>query len=468
MKKLSLLLALLMMLTCVFGSLAEVTDARTEEAADLIVIVEDEPEAPADEEDSSGDSAGDSAGFPVSSGEPEIEYAFSYDVKPLSGAVVHFHTVAQTAYLADPYTDGVINTPSIIEIEGVDYKIDGNPWTSSDLETRERTHEDYSKPNPVVLSWEGEASDTYYVELATDESFEELVRVWITDETSVEIYNLFIRTKYYWRVAPTQADIADAKPYNFTTSSAGPRNIYIDGVTNVRDLGGYVLADGSGEIRQGLIYRGGRLNLTNNDDDKPLFQADPDYFLLTITEKGLDTMVNELHIKTELDVRVPGEVNETGNMTADKIPELIYVNIPMEYQGGERTDNNMTRLDNPARLKEIFELFADEDNYPIYFHCNIGTDRTGCIGYLLGAYLGMSEEDLYINYVFSNFGSISGGAMGAGRSSSSITGSTGYGATVKSYPGDTLSEQAANALMDICGISQETLEKIREILVETY
>ena len=63
MKKLSLLLALLMMLTCAFGSLAEVIDAPTEEVDDLIVIVEGEPDAPAEEEDSSGDSAGESAGF---------------------------------------------------------------------------------------------------------------------------------------------------------------------------------------------------------------------------------------------------------------------------------------------------------------------------------------------------------------------------------------------------------------------
>ena len=64
--------------------------------------------------------------------------------------------------------------------------------------------------------------------------------------------------------------------------------------------------------------------------------------------------------------------------------------------------------------------------------------------------------------------SLVGGAMGAGRQINSVTGETGYATTVKAYPGDTLSEQAANALMDICGISQETLEKIREILVETY
>ena len=140
MKKLSLLLALLMLLSCVFPAFAEVADTPADE--EIIVIVEEEGDG-GDEEASDGDSAG-SAGFPGSSGEPEIEYTYSYTVKPLSGAVVHCHTPAQIAYLADPYVDGVINTPSIIEIDGVDYKIDGNPWSSSDLDTRVRTHEEYS------------------------------------------------------------------------------------------------------------------------------------------------------------------------------------------------------------------------------------------------------------------------------------------------------------------------------------
>ena len=468
MKKLSLLLALLMLLSWAFGSFAEVMDPPAEETGDVIAVVEEEGEAPAGEEDSSGESEGDSAGSPGSGGEPAIEYTYAYDVTPYDGAVVNFHTAAQLAFLASPYTKGEINTPSVIEVEGVDYRIDGNPWTSTDQATRQRTHADYSKPNPVVLTWSGEASDTYYVELALDADFEQLLSVWETDETSIELYNLFIGTDYYWRVAPTAADVDDAKPYSFTVSPLGPRNIYIDGATNIRDLGGYELLDGSGRVRQGMIYRGGRLNLSNADDDTPLFTADPDYFLLTVTEKGIDTMLNDLHIKTELDVRVPGDTNEIGNMTNEKIPGLEYVNIPMEYHGGERTDNNLTRLENPARIKEVFELFADEDAYPIYFHCNIGTDRTGCIGYLLGAFLGMSEEDLYVNYVFSNFGDISGGTFGQGRQINSVTGDTGYATTVKAYPGDTLSEQAANALKDICGISQETLDKVYELLVEKY
>ena len=140
----------------------------------------------------------------------------------------------------------------------------------------------------------------------------------------------------------------------------------------------------------------------------------------------------------------------------------------MSFAGGGQEANNLTRLENPQRIKEIFELLADESVYPIYFHCNIGTDRTGCLAYLLGALLGMSEEDLYINYVFSNFGSISGGTNRSGRPSTFITGPNGYGTTVMSYPGDTLSEKTANALMDICGLSRETLDKVCEIMVEQY
>ena len=80
----------------------------------------------------------------------------------------------------------------------------------------------------------------------------------------------------------------------------------------------------------------------------------------------------------------------------------------------------------------------------------------------------MSEEDLYVNYVFSNFGSIAGSTRASGRASTSIYEGNGYGVTVMSYPGETLSEQAENALIDICGLSKETLDKVREILIEKY
>ena len=407
------------------------------------------------------------------SGEP----AYVYTVTPAEGEEVDFHTDLQKAFLDDPYSEeDVIGMPASIEMNGETYTIDGNPFDSADLATRVRTHEDYSKPDPITLTWEGEVSDWYYIEISPDENFEEDVRAFSTAETSVDVYNLYIGTRYFWRVAPSEELIDLGAVYSFTTSAQGPRNLYIDGVTNVRDLGGYELEDGSGVIRQGLIIRGGRLNLSNANDDKVTFSEEPDYFEILITDEGIDTMLNELGVRTELDVRTNSEIdtsemgyNEIGNMNNDRIPGLEYVNIPLWYYGGDMAvDNNITRLDNPERLKEIFELLAEEDNYPVFYHCNIGTDRTGTLAFLIGALCGESVEDMLIDNAFSNFGNISAGVGKTTRNNSVVTGATGYLATVNAYPGETLSERTENALMDICGISKDTLDKVREILVEYY
>ena len=42
----------------------------------------------------------------------------------------------------------------------------------------------------------------------------------------------------------------------------------------------------------------------------------------------------------------------------------------------------------------------------LLLHCSIGTDRTGVICFLINALLGVSEEDLYKDYLFSMFGMI--------------------------------------------------------------
>ena len=39
-------------------------------------------------------------------------------------------------------------------------------------------------------------------------------------------------------------------------------------------------------------------------------------------------------------------------------------------------------------------MFLDERNYPIIFHCIGGADRTGAVGFILNALLGVSDEEL--------------------------------------------------------------------------
>ena len=67
-------------------------------------------------------------------------------------------------------------------------------------------------------------------------------------------------------------------------NSKGPRNCYVSGVTNVRDIGGYSSSLGKNAyIRQGLYYRGANLN--------------------SITDKGKAQMKEDLGVKTEIDLR---------------------------------------------------------------------------------------------------------------------------------------------------------------------
>ena len=126
-------------------------------------------------------------------------------------------------------------------------------------------HEEKSRPDAITLSWtDSSSAGKYTVEISESADFSNPI-VLSTDKTEVSVYNLKIATEYYWRVS-TEEYSAEGK---FTTSDVGPRNIYIDGVTNVRDLGGRMTSYGKRMV-QGLLYRGARLNTSdvNNDSYK--------------------------------------------------------------------------------------------------------------------------------------------------------------------------------------------------------
>ena len=196
------------------------------------------------------------------------------------------------------------------------------------------------------------------------------------------------------------------------TDAEAPRNMYVDGVTNVRDLGGWAV-DG-GRVKQGLIYRCGRLN--ENDCETPVAK---------ITEKGVYTMLNEMNIRSEIDLRKVSD-NEVGGLTTESIlgAEVNYYQCPMGYNG------NML-INNEEMIKHIFsDILSKEENYPLIFHCSIGTDRTGLIAFLIGGLLGVDVNDLYRDYLFSNFGDI-----GGSRSINNITYHYARPAERKSYHG---------------------------------
>lgn len=295
-----------------------------------------------------------------------------------------------------------------------------------------------SRPEAIEFEWVyngNKADDTeYVVNISESENMDNAV-TYTTSSESLSVYNLKIATSYYWTVS---VDGNESAVCEFKTSDIAPRNIYVDGITNVRDLGGRLTESGN-RIKQGLIFRCGRLN--ESSAETPVIE---------ITETGKNTMLNDLGIKTEIDVR-KADTGEVGAITSSPLGESVqYFNCPMEWQGN-------TFVDNQKELFRVFEILSDENNYPLIFHCNIGTDRTGMIAFLVNALLGVPEEELFRDYVFSNFGNI-----GGTRKISQLK-ESGYYTAVMAAEGATLSEKTYNCLVDF-GVPAQQLDSVIEIL----
>lgn len=217
---------------------------------------------------------------------------------------------------------------------------------------------DNSFPAPVVFSWRGEGRA---VELADNADFRNAVTV-PGEKGKAQVVNLRLGTTYWWRVG-------NSDPRSFTTEDVTPRWMSVEGITNVRDAGGWKTVDGR-RIRQGLLFRGSEMEIHTD-----------------ITEGGIETMRSVLGIRTDLDLR--GEA--VGKITESRLgADVQFVLLP--------ANAGKSFADNPVHIREIFEVLADPANYPVYYHCWGGADRTGVYGYILGAILGMSDEDLALDY----------------------------------------------------------------------
>ena len=300
----------------------------------------------------------------------------------------------------------------------------------------------------MSLSWTAQATDensspiSYYtVKVSPTANFSENVWTYTCTGTTVSVYNLMVGYNYYWKVEATlENGNTSLSPVSaFKTAATCPRMIFVEGITNVRDMGGWQTESGK-TVKQGLLYRCGRLNKSSSSQIKT-----------EITENGKKTMLDMLKIKTEIDLRMVSN-NEVGGLT-DTSPlgdGVQYAQCPMDY-----TASNLL-TGNKQKIATIFGILSNENNYPVIYHCNIVTDRTGIISFLVDGLLGVPEEDLYRDYLMSNFGNI-----GGSRNVSSIQGN--YVNYIKSFNGDTLSQKIYNCLV-ANDVPADYLDAVIEIL----
>ena len=293
--------------------------------------------------------------------------------------------------------------------------------------------QELSKPNPIVIDFSGvvRASSNYEFYLDLNDDMENKV-VYNLTEPRIELKNLRIKTVYYYQIK-TESELSNI--YAFLVNDDIIRNIDVDGVTNVRDLGGYKV--NGKRINQGLLYRSSKFN--EDESTTPV-----------ITDDGIDTFINELKIKTEIDLRKT-EDNEFGGITSSPLGAMVkYIHIPMKSGG------NCILL-NTTTLPTLFSELAKEENYPIVFHCSIGTDRTGMVAFLVLNLLGVNKDDIYYDYLLSNFAPI-----GRVRLYSTIDD---YYKTIEDAGGETPKEQAYNYLLSI-GVEKSDLDSFIRIMTK--
>lgn len=299
--------------------------------------------------------------------------------------------------------------------------------------------DELSIPEGITLNWTYESDllpEFYTVTLSRNEDLSDplvLKAEGGSGTGSCTVQNLMLGTDYYYTISAGDI-ISDV--YSFTTSSEGPRNLYVDGVTNVRDIGGWMTNSG-GRIRQGLLIRCGELNEAESTEP-------------CITEEGVAVMRDVLGVKTEIDFRRT-EDNEQGGITESPLgSDINYYSEPIGYITDISPDTES--------IAQTFHLLAEEENYPIIYHCKIGTDRTGLITYLIMGLCDVSMEDIYTDYAFSNLGQIEG-KRDPKRLDKMVNDN------FADFMGDTPQETARNYLTSI-GITEEELDCIVSILVE--
>ena len=308
-----------------------------------------------------------------------------------------------------------------------------------------------SKPLPINITWDSNVEGPYTVRISGPRGILE----YSTNEKHFEFYNAEFNVPYNVQIRKDNV-LSTHVTFQEEITVSGPRSLFVEGVENIRDIGGWGKFDNGVYktfIKQGMLYRSGRFN-----EDK----ADP--VNVTITNNGLYEMNNHFKIKTEIDLRRI-TTNEVGSLT-DESPlgdNVNYIQIPMAYGGNNiltfngKLNNDTAQYDNPAAIKQFFELLADENNYPIDFHCSIGKDRTGCMAYLIEGLLGFDQETMYRDYMFTNYAD-------AGMCKiADITDR--YGNTIDKYEkGDTLQEKVYYYLNEVIGVSLTDLKKIIDIL----
>ena len=255
------------------------------------------------------------------------------------------------------------------------------PWNWKNYGTGER----YDQPLPakVVLQKALSAEGTLYVSEDADYS-DALVLSVAQGLSSIDVYNLIPNRTYNWKVIDkASSEVVESGKFKTT---GHVRMLKIDGIFNVRDMGGYPTLGGT-TMKYGKIIRGSRLNV-NSSTQK------------IITDEGIAELLR-LGVLAELDMR---DESNAPMPAGESRHSYLGEDIPIANFTGAYASRIATFADAPHSIRGIKQMIAwFKQDRPVYLHCSVGADRTGTVAYLVGALCGMSEDALARDFELTSF-----------------------------------------------------------------
>lgn len=254
------------------------------------------------------------------------------------------------------------------------------------------------------------------------------------------VYNLIPNKKYYYKICGIDFhnNPIIIKEDSFTTSG-NSRMLNIDGLKNVRDLGGWSV--GNGFVKYGLLFRGCELDDTGGS--------------VGLTSEGKKELFERIGIRMDIDLRT-----NVGNTKSPIGARVEYSCYPIEPY-----DVGLKKSTTQLLIKSIFELIENKlsTGTPIYFHCQGGRDRTGTLAFLILGTLGVSESDIAKDYELTEFAypNYLQDSPNTSRKWQQYVDMVNY---IKVFAGETISDKIIGYLLSI-GVSQTTIDNIKTYMI---
>jgi protein-tyrosine phosphatase len=253
--------------------------------------------------------------------------------------------------------------------------------------------------------------------------------------------NLIPGNTYYFKVEAGEEVLTQGK-----FQVEGPvRMIYAPSINNIRDIGGWTVQDGR-VVRYGLIYRGGEAN-----------------GLHPSVAEDRQTLI-DLGVGAEIDLRKDNNY-DSGNGQVGKcafgFPKADYF---FKEGGYDCKLEHLTNTASKNRYKQWFPFIVDhiKEGKAVYYHCVWGADRTGLVSVLLEGLLGLSQEQMNLEYELTSL------------SFAGLRPKSGYAdgdhqkliEKIKTYEGETLRDKFDTYWTKEVGVSQELIDEFRSIMLD--